>query len=140
MPIGPVPQDNGLVPHPKLVKNPKYKKLLNDIVEMKKKGYSIGISNLFLKQISTFQKHNCFPSLVPRIFPDGSVFHPCNPIHKTYGNLLDYPSLYKMLKKAHKKEGLPSCALNSKNCFMSCYMEFVNAIEHPFSLFKLSKY
>lgn len=140
LPMGPVPQDNGMVPEQNLTNNPGYKKLLNDIIEMKKKGYSIAISDIFLRQIRDFPGHNCFPTLVPRIFPDGSVFYPCNPLHKIYGNLLDYPDLDTMLREAYKKEGLPACSINSKKCFMSCYMEFVNVVEHPFSALNFAKY
>jgi len=136
LPISPVPQDYDTVPNPELIKNHEYYKLLRRIIAIKKKSSIIVASDIFLNQILTFSKHNCFPSLVPRIFPDGSVFYPCRPLNKVCGNLLDYPTLHDMLKEAHKTEGLPSCSFNSKKCFMSCYMEFVNGIENPFSIFK----
>ena len=135
--VSPVPEDQWTAINTGLIDNPGYYKLIEDIIAMKKGGNkNIIVSDVFLVQIMKFEKHNCFPTLVPRIYPDGSVFYPCTPIEKIYGNLLDYPNLNKMLVEAYRKEKLPECVFNTKKCFMSCFMEPANMIEHPFSLIK----
>jgi MoaA/NifB/PqqE/SkfB family radical SAM enzyme len=134
IPMSPVPQDNGSGPDPDLANDPEYYALIEHIFKMKSQGYRIVASNMYLNQIRTFPEHNCFPSLVPRIFPDGSVLYPCQPLEKVYGNLLDYPNLYEMLREAYAKNELPSCTFNSKKCFLSCYMEFTNLVECPLSI------
>jgi MoaA/NifB/PqqE/SkfB family radical SAM enzyme len=133
--ISPVPEDDCAKAHANLINNEKYYRLIRDIIEMKRKGKNhIVVSNIFLNQILKFPEHNCIPTLVPRIYPDGSVFYPCSPLEKIYGNLLDYPNLNTLLKEAHRKQGLPVCAYNTKKCFMSCFMEPTNMIERPIRL------
>ncbi len=135
--VSPVPEDQWTAINTGLINNPEYYRLIENITAMKKKGSkNIILSDIFLDQIMKFERHNCFPTLVPRIYPDGSVFYPCTPIEKIYGNLLDYPDLNKMLVEAYRKEKLPECVFNTKKCFMSCFMEPANMIEHPFSLIK----
>jgi MoaA/NifB/PqqE/SkfB family radical SAM enzyme len=135
--VSPVPEDQWGDINSDLINNPGYHKLVEDMIAMKKEGNNnIALSNIFLDQIMKFEGHNCLPTLVPRIYPDGSVFYPCTPIEKIYGNLLDYPDLNTMLIEAYKKEKLPECAFNGKKCFMACFMEPTNMIEHPFSLIK----
>jgi MoaA/NifB/PqqE/SkfB family radical SAM enzyme len=139
VPLGIVPQNNWTVPDKDLISNPEYYRLISNVIAMKRNGYRIGVSDLFLSQIQTFPKHNCYPSLVPKVYPDGSVFYPCRHLNRVYGNILDYPSLVEMMKEAYQREGLPECSSDSQKCFMSCYMEFANAMEHPNSLLSLWK-
>ncbi|MFC1643802.1 radical SAM protein [Candidatus Omnitrophota bacterium] len=135
--VSPVPEDQWSSVNAGLANNPGYYRLIEDIIAMKKGGNkNIILSDVFLDQIIKFEKHNCFPTLVPRIYPDGSVFYPCTPVGNVHGNLLDYPNLNTMLKRAYKKEKLPECVSGTKKCFMSCFMEPANIIEHPFSLLK----
>jgi MoaA/NifB/PqqE/SkfB family radical SAM enzyme len=139
VPLGIVPQNNWTVPDKDLISNPAYYKLVRDVIAMKQNGYRIGVSDLFLWQILTFPEHNCYPSLVPKVYPDGSLFFPCRHLNRVYGNILDYPSLVEMMKEAYQREGLPECSSDSQKCFMSCYLEFANALEHPDSLWNLWK-
>lgn len=132
----PVPEDVFNEISTNLINNHNYYKLLNDIIKMKNNGKThIIVSELFLKQIQGFSYHNCFPTLVPRIYPDGSVFYPCSHLGVFYGNLLDYADLNSLLKEAFKRKGLPKCSFNTNKCFMSCFMEPTNTIEHPIKTF-----
>jgi len=134
--VSPVPEHGEIHPNSGLNNNEEYHKLMIDIIEMKLQGKNhIILSEIYLRQILKFEKHNCFPTLVPRIYPDGSVFYPCSRM-SIYGNLLDYPNLKLMLKEAHRKEGFPACSFNSKECFMSCYLEPTNIIEYPLETIK----
>jgi MoaA/NifB/PqqE/SkfB family radical SAM enzyme len=139
VPLGIVPQNNWTVPDKDLISNPAYSRLIRNVIAMKQNGCRIGVSDLFLWQILTFPKHNCYPSLVPKVYPDGSVFYPCRHLNRVYGNILDYPSLVNMMKEAYQREALPECSSDSQKCYMSCYLEFANALEHPASLLNLWK-
>ena len=133
--VSPVPEDDWKKPEANLVHNPHYHKLIHDLLEFKSNGGKhIVVTSQFLRQVSHFTRHNCLPTLVPRVYPDGSVFYPCTPLEKVYGNLLDYPSLNTLLKEAFHKEGLPGCALSSEMCFMSCFMEPANMIANPLNM------
>jgi MoaA/NifB/PqqE/SkfB family radical SAM enzyme len=133
--VSPVPEDDWTRTNRNLIDNPKYYKLINDIIEMKKEGHkNIAVTNVFLNQILNFSEHNCLPTLVPRIYPDGSVFYPCTPLENKYGKLQDHKNLIVMLKEAFRNQGNPDCTFNTKKCFMSCFMEPTNMIEKTCTL------
>jgi MoaA/NifB/PqqE/SkfB family radical SAM enzyme len=127
------PQDDWTVMNPRLAADPDYYELIAHVRRMKRrKEPKIILSDLFLQRVSDQANHKCFPTLVPRIYPDGSVFYPCTPLGRTCGNLLDHESLYEMVHDAWRQQGLPDCALGSQQCFLSCFMEPTHMVEHPF--------
>ena len=128
--ISPVPEDDWTNTNKNLVKNPAYYRLIRDIIDMKRNGHKkIAVTNVFLNQILHFSEHNCLPTLVPRVYPDGFVFYPCTPLENKYGKLQNHKSLNTMLKAAYKSQGYPHCAHKTRKCFMSCFMEPTNMIE-----------
>ena len=135
--VSPVPEDDWKNPEANLLENKDYHRLINDLLAFKQNGgRHIVVTRQFLEQVRDFAAHDCLPTLVPRIYPDGSVFYPCTPCEKVYGNILDYASLNALLREAHGREGLPACAYGGRHCFMSCFMEPANMVDRPLRMLR----
>jgi len=149
--LGPV--DVHGMPDSRLRNNEEFRKLMQDLIKMKKeRSAPIASSLKYLEQVRDFSLHDCLPSLVTRVLPDGSVAIPCDPLAadrfrkyisglnspEDYNpreifpyNLQDYPDLNSLLKEAYQKEGLPLCVRNTDKCFMPCHLTPTNAVKHP---------
>src|SRR6266436_244159 len=65
----------------------------------------------------------CYPTMFPRVYPNGDVFYPCEPLHKVAGNLLRDGSLKKIFARGKKVYGdIPPCQ-------GVCYL-FGNVLSH----------
>jgi MoaA/NifB/PqqE/SkfB family radical SAM enzyme len=130
--FSPGPQIDGTEPNPEFPGNAEYRKLLSSIINHKKDKKPVLSTMLYLHQVSDFLPHRCYPMLVPKINPDGSVFYPCVKLGKVVGNLAtSSETLDMVLTRAARQDPLVFC---DNNCHMSCYLEPANYIEHPFLL------
>src|SRR2546425_1046920 len=70
-----------------------------------------------------FGDFECYPTMFPRVYPNGDVFYPCEPLHKIAGNLLRDGSLKKIFARGKKIYGdIPPCQ-------GICYL-FGNVLSH----------
>jgi MoaA/NifB/PqqE/SkfB family radical SAM enzyme len=140
LPVGVVPEnkifDGVEKADPDVVTDPRYLKVIRAIQDRKKKGSKIVSSKIFLDQIATLKTHECWPTTVSRIYPDGTVFYPCHPMDQKIGNLLESENLISMLRFHYQKSGLPPCSYKADRCHLSCYMEATNSVTNPFAMFK----
>lgn len=135
--IAPQPIDSWMDETENLPRNKSFIKLINEIKAMKKNGSkNFIVTNLFLDSILNSKLPNCYPTMNPRIYPDGSVFYPCIARDKVYGNLFDYDSLHQLMLEAYRKEGLPECTLDPKLCTRNCIVEINYFIDKPFCYLK----
>ena len=51
-----------------------------------------------LRTVLEFGDFKCFPTMFPRVYPNGDVFYPCEPLKKIAGNLLQEGSFKKGLR------------------------------------------
>jgi MoaA/NifB/PqqE/SkfB family radical SAM enzyme len=112
------------MPNLKLAQNPKYQALVDKIIERRRAGTQpINGTPRTIETLLRFREFQCYPTMFPRVYPNGDVFYPCEPLRKVAGNLLKDRSLNKIFARGKKKYGdIPPCA-------GICYL-FGNVLSH----------
>jgi MoaA/NifB/PqqE/SkfB family radical SAM enzyme len=81
--IAPQPIDDWMKEPENLINNESYLQLINNIKKMKKNGSkNFVVTNIYLDCITKPNLKNCYPTMNPRIYPDGAVFFPCLHLNK----------------------------------------------------------
>jgi MoaA/NifB/PqqE/SkfB family radical SAM enzyme len=133
------PQSFNNWPRYELLVGAEYRAFVDKVICYKKQGYKILGSLAYLKLARDFQPYNCYPTLVPRVLPNGDLIYPCRPIERSrtaHGgrpcNLTRVASWQEAVKIAVNKFGQPprSCA----SCFQQCYAEPSLMQARPLSL------
>lgn len=81
----------------------------------------------YLRLMLDLQPYPCYPLLVPRVMPDGSLTYPCRPIERSgsaHGgriNLLDVGDWAEAMRRAVNLYGSPPLTCGS--CYQQCYVE-----------------
>ncbi|MBD3389021.1 MAG: DUF3463 domain-containing protein [Candidatus Altiarchaeales archaeon] len=127
--IGPV-VERGAAPE-YLKDNEEYKRIMDRIIEMKREGYPINTSLRFLETVRDFKPFKCRPFIIPRIFSNGDVFHPCEVLKEKSGNLLEHDSYEELIEGFQRDEF--RC---DRTCFIACYGEPSLLIDHPLDVIK----
>jgi MoaA/NifB/PqqE/SkfB family radical SAM enzyme len=110
-----------------LVVSKKYMAVLDLLLQQKNEGAPILGSLAYFKTLKKLIPYNCYPTLAPRIFPNGDLIYPCRPIEKeadSHGgrlNLLEIDSWDLALEELSKEYGPPPRTCLS--CFQQCYAE-----------------
>jgi MoaA/NifB/PqqE/SkfB family radical SAM enzyme len=124
-----MPQSIGPYPHPELRDNQEYQDFVDEVVALKKQGRPGWGSYPYFKTIRNFEKYQCYPTMAPRIFPNGDLYYPCSPLDKVAGNLIGAQSFAEVFQQGIDKHGpIPDC---DTRCFASCYIEPSHAINVP---------
>jgi len=112
------------MPNLALLQNPKYQALVDKIVERCRKGVQpINGTARTIETLLRFGDFQCYPTMFPRVYPNGDVFYPCEPLRKVAGNLLRDGSLKKIFARGKKIYGdIPPCQ-------GICYL-FGNVLSH----------
>jgi MoaA/NifB/PqqE/SkfB family radical SAM enzyme len=112
------------MPNLKLAQNPKYQALVDKIIERRRAGTQpINGTPRTIETLLRFREFQCYPTMFPRVYPNGDVFYPCEPLRKVAGNLLKDRSLKKIFARGKKKYGdIPPCE-------GICYL-FGNVLSH----------
>ena len=116
-------------PVPGLAGNPRYRKLLERILQAKRDGAKIAATVDYLKAVRHFRPFQCHPLLVWRVYPDGELVYPCSRLNRTIGSLVHGEDPISLLKQAAGGEWFdPRCG---ENCPLSCYMDASYAVSQP---------
>ncbi len=135
--IAPQHIDSWLEAPENLPANPGFVKLIKEIKRMKQSGSNnFVVTDMFLNSMLNSTVPNCYPTMNPRIFPDGAVFYPCMTLNRVYGNLFSYNSLHELMLEAYDKEKLPDCTWNPKRCTRNCIVEINLFVDKPVSYLK----
>ncbi len=134
------PQSINNMPRYDLVTSVEYRKFIEKVIQLKKQGMPILGSNSYFKTLLTQTPYTCYPTLVPRILPDGWLAYPCRPMEKAGSeqggqavNLLHVKTWKEARKIAEEKYGeAPSSCVS---CFQQCYAEPSMMQAHPFEYF-----
>jgi MoaA/NifB/PqqE/SkfB family radical SAM enzyme len=112
------------MPNLRLLKNPRYQALVDTIIARRRENKQpINGTPRTIETLLRFQDFECFPTMFPRVYPNGDVFYPCEPLRKIAGNLLRDGSLRKIFAAGKKKYGdVPPCQ-------GICYL-FGNVLSH----------
>lgn len=115
-------------PRYELLSSPAYHHFLAKLLTLKREGAPILGSDTYLKTLLDNQPYRCYPTLAPRIFPNGDLAYPCRPMEKAGGehggrpvNLLTVPDWKTAWQRARAAYGDPPENCNS--CFQQCYAE-----------------
>jgi len=122
------PQSINNWPRYELSTSPDYRAFLEKLTLLKKGGAPILGSYDYLEILRSDRPYDCYPSLAPRIMPNGDLAYPCRPIEKAGGehggrpvNLLHVPDWQAAIKIAREAYGDPPTMCVS--CFQQCYAE-----------------
>ena len=114
------------MPNLKLLQNPSYQALVDKIIERRRNGAQpINGTPRTIETLLRFRDFQCYPTMFPRVYPNGDVFYPCEPLRKVAGNLLKDGSLRKIFARGKKMYGdIPPCQ-------GICYL-FGNVLSHHY--------
>jgi MoaA/NifB/PqqE/SkfB family radical SAM enzyme len=112
------------MPNLSLLKNPAYQALVDKIIARRTAGTQpINGTPRTIETLLRFKEFECFPTMFPRVYPNGDVFYPCEPLRMVAGNLLRDGSLEKIFARGKKLHGdIPPCQ-------GVCYL-FGNVLSH----------
>jgi MoaA/NifB/PqqE/SkfB family radical SAM enzyme len=122
------PQSVNNLPRYELVTSQEYRAFIEKIIALKKRGAPILGSMSYLKMLIDQTPYECYPTLAPRITPDGWLAYPCRPMEKVGGeqgglavNLLNVNAWDEAWKIAQDKYG--QAPTSCVSCFQQCYAE-----------------
>jgi len=126
-------------PHYDLLVSKDYQAFLSQLMTYKRRGAPILGSMAYLRTLRDMVPYACYPTLVPRVTPQGDLLYPCRPIEKegdSHGgrpcNLLNVTSWQHAIQRAVETYGLPPRMCTS--CFQQCFAEPSLMQSHPLSL------
>jgi len=111
-----------------LMVSPEYRSFIERAIRLKKQGAPILGSTTYLNTLLDQKPYACYPTIVPRITPDGWLIYPCLPMEKDGGtqggrpvNLRDVSTWNEAWATAQRIYGeAPSSCIS---CFQQCYAE-----------------
>jgi MoaA/NifB/PqqE/SkfB family radical SAM enzyme len=119
-----------------LVTSPEYRAFIQKVIHLKKQGAPVLGSFSYFRTLLDQTPYECYPTLVPRVLPDGWLAYPCRPMEKAGGeqggravNLLDVTTWAEAWNIAVEKYGEPPTSCVS--CFQQCYAEPSLMQAHP---------
>lgn len=122
------PQAVNNMPRYELVTSPEYKAFIEKVIQVKQHGGFILGSMSYLKTLLDQTPYECYPTLAPRIYPDGWLAYPCKPMEKAGGeqggkavNLREVNTWDEAWHRAREKYGVAPTSCVS--CFQQCYAE-----------------
>jgi MoaA/NifB/PqqE/SkfB family radical SAM enzyme len=115
---------NEKMPNLTLIRSARYLALVEKILARRRAGAQpINGTPRSIETLLRFGDFQCFPTMFPRVYPNGDVFYPCEPLHLIAGNLLRDGSLRKVFARGRKLYGgIPPCR-------GICYL-FGNVLSH----------
>jgi len=122
------PQSFNNWPRYELLISPEYRAFIEGVIAAKQRGAPILGSFAYLQTLLEQKPYECYPTLTPRILPEGWLVYPCRPMEKAGGeqggravNLLEVENWGQAWEAAQKRYGEPPSACQS--CFQQCYAE-----------------
>lgn len=105
-----------------------YKAFLRELIEEKQRGGPVLGSLAYLRTLLDFYPYACYPTLVPRVLPNGDLSYPCRPIEKDHNghggrpsNLLQVRDWNQAIAQAVAAYGRPP--LLCASCYQQCFAE-----------------
>ena len=126
-------------PRYELTVSPAYQALIEKLLQLKRCGAPILGSEAYLKTLLDLTPYDCYPTLAPRIHPNGELAYPCRPLEKADNgqggrpvNLLDVQTWDEAWAIAYQAYGQPP--RNCQSCFQQCYAEPSLMASQPLAL------
>ncbi len=126
-------------PRYELTVSPAYRAFIEKLLRLKRLGAPILGSEAYLKTLLDQTPYDCYPTLAPRIHPNGELAYPCRPLEKADNgqggrpvNLLDVQTWDAAWAIATQSYGQPP--RNCQSCFQQCYAEPSLMASQPLAL------
>lgn len=102
---------NGLHPDFSLLYNRRYRDFVDKLVRLRsERKVPINGTPKLLRTLLEFKDFHCYPTMFPRVYPNGDVFYPCEPLRKIAGNVLEDGSFAKIFERGRRLYGeVPEC-------------------------------
>ena len=99
------------MPNLRLRQNPRYQALVAKILERRReRRQPINGTPKLIRTMLEFGDFQCFPTMFPRVYPNGDVFYPCEPLKTIGGNLLREGSFQAVFARGRRLYGdIPDC-------------------------------
>jgi MoaA/NifB/PqqE/SkfB family radical SAM enzyme len=110
-------QNNGKYPNFTFLEDPRYRAFVDKLIDMRRRRVArINGTPKLLRTLLLFEEFKCYPTMFPRIYPNGDVFYPCEVLRKIAGNVLEDGSIPAAFARGRKVYGeVPQC---KNNCFL----------------------
>ena len=110
-------QNNGKHPNFQFLEDPRYQAFVDKLIEMRKRReVRINGTPKLLSTLLRFEEFKCYPTMFPRVYPNGDIFYPCEVLRKIAGNILEEGSIAACFRRGRKLYGeTPQC---KNNCFL----------------------
>ena len=126
-------------PRYELTVSPAYRAFIEKLLGLKRQGAPILGSEAYLTTLLELTPYDCYPTLAPRIYPNGDLAYPCRPFEKAANgqggrpvNLLDVQTWNEAWAIAYRAYGQPP--RNCQSCFQQCYAEPSLMASQPLAL------
>ncbi len=110
-------QNNGKHPNFVFLEDQRYQAFVDRLIDLRKRRAArINGSPKLLETLLRFEEFKCYPTMFPRVYPNGDVFYPCEVLRKIAGNVLADGSISAAFRRGRKLYGeTPEC---KNNCFL----------------------
>ena len=110
-------QTNGKFPNFAYLRDPRYRDFVERLIATRKQNaVRINGTPKLLRTLLLFEEFKCYPTMFPRIYPNGDIFYPCEVLRKIAGNVLQDGSISAAFERGRKLYGdVPEC---KNNCFL----------------------
>lgn len=116
-------------PVKELLNNPQFKKLVAEIMDIKKKTRLVTGTKMYYDQMFEFHPYKCYPFITPRINAKGELAYPCDNLNQWVPNILECDNWDAIVTKAKTMYGpIPDC---KKACQLQCYIEPSKMVKKP---------
>lgn len=109
----------------------RYREIVDRVLACKSMNQAVLDIRPFLEHIKTFRSYRCYPTLAPRVYPDGSFVFPCPRLCRDRLNVLREASWQKLMEAVCDRDW--AC---ETPCFLPCYLETSLLVRHPFSILR----
>ena len=110
-------QNNGKFPNFAYLADPRYRDFVERLIAKRERNeVRINGTPKLLRTLLLFEEFKCFPTMFPRIYPNGDIFYPCEVLRKIAGSVLADGSIRAAFERGRKLYGeVPAC---KNNCFL----------------------
>jgi MoaA/NifB/PqqE/SkfB family radical SAM enzyme len=121
-------QINGKHPNVAFLRDARYQAFVDKLIALRQQGgVRINGTPELLQTLLRFEEFKCYPTMFPRIYPNGDVFYPCEVLRKIAGNVLEDGSIAAAFRRGRKVYGEPpeckNCCFLFGNVLSSYYVE-----------------
>ena len=129
--FSPAPEVRGTEVDPRLLADPGYDRLVDDILAAKKAGARIYGSFQGLETLLRVRPFTCHPTLAPQLYPNGDLFYPCKPLRRIAANVLETGCFEEAWRAGEQPAQTPAC---DHRCHLTCYVNDSQWMENPIGI------